>query len=326
MGWDFTTPPRVFADPVDDKDLTRRSWVAARSVPAGGTAGQYLRKASGTDYDEAWSAILSTDLPGLRNRVRNAGNVSGSFTWSAQGGNIVTASAVGDLTVTGATDGVDGADLRLLILASGGNRTITFSPASTVPIYSLGRLPGTLWIPNGLVGIADFVYSTAASGWLLVNADVESTDNGEYYAVSAAAQSIGSNQTATVAFGTEVRTTALVTRNTSSPGHTFTLNRTGRWALWTSLLFTANQTGAKRGHIAQTGGGSGVPAILVGGGGHAQATSGQGNVFGGGSVPSIRLPAGTVLTVVGYVGTTGGGSADSLVSGSSSFGATFLGP
>lgn len=32
-------------------------------VPVGGTAGQYLRKASATDFDTAWSALLDADIP-----------------------------------------------------------------------------------------------------------------------------------------------------------------------------------------------------------------------------------------------------------------------
>jgi hypothetical protein len=36
---------------------------AGPGVPTGGTAGQYLRKSSGTDFDTAWSALLDADIP-----------------------------------------------------------------------------------------------------------------------------------------------------------------------------------------------------------------------------------------------------------------------
>lgn len=38
------------------------SGLGGRLLPAGGTTGQFLRKASGTDYDAAWAALPATDL------------------------------------------------------------------------------------------------------------------------------------------------------------------------------------------------------------------------------------------------------------------------
>ena len=38
---------------------------AAAGVPVGGTAGQYLRKQSGADYDDAWAGIVAADVSDL---------------------------------------------------------------------------------------------------------------------------------------------------------------------------------------------------------------------------------------------------------------------
>lgn len=322
---DLFPPPRILADPTDDLHAVRRAWAMAT-----------FEKVAAKDQGDGYAGLDANgrqkvdQVPLTRSRVRNAGNVSGNVTWSALGGNIVNFTAVGDCTFAGAANPVDGMDLRAIVTASGGARTIAFSAATAVPIYPVGHLPASVVVPSGLVLVADLIYSTAAAGWLLVSCDVErpAADQGTCYAVSAAAQSIGSNPNPqpAVAFGTDVQTTALVTKATSGAGHTFTLQRTGLWALWFSLLFTANVIATKRGHLAQSGGGSGVPGILTGGSGYTSATSGQGSVFCSGAVPAVRLLAGTVLTVTAYQGTTSGGTSDSLVSGSCSFGATFLGP
>lgn len=39
--------------------------IKLRGLPAGGTAGQFPRKASGTDYDTAWAALSPADVPGV---------------------------------------------------------------------------------------------------------------------------------------------------------------------------------------------------------------------------------------------------------------------
>lgn len=47
--------------PTIDADLTNKGYVDARTLPTGGTAGQFLVKSSATNYDAAWVTVPSAN-------------------------------------------------------------------------------------------------------------------------------------------------------------------------------------------------------------------------------------------------------------------------
>ena len=47
--------------PSNDNDATNKLYVDTRSLPTGGTAGQFLVKSSSTNYDAAWVTVPSAN-------------------------------------------------------------------------------------------------------------------------------------------------------------------------------------------------------------------------------------------------------------------------
>jgi hypothetical protein len=70
---------------------------AGPGVPTGGTSGQYLRKSTSTDYDDAWSAIAQADVTGLVTALAGK-QATGNYVTALTGD--VTASGPGSVTST----------------------------------------------------------------------------------------------------------------------------------------------------------------------------------------------------------------------------------
>lgn len=68
-------------------------------VPAGGTAGQYLRKTSATDYADAWAPIASSEVTGLGTLAGQNGTFSGVSSGTNTGDQTIT--LTGDITGSG---------------------------------------------------------------------------------------------------------------------------------------------------------------------------------------------------------------------------------
>ena len=89
---------------------------------------------------------------------------------------------------------------------------------------------------------------------------------------SSAGQVISNTTDTPIAFGTANVTTDLVTRATSGVGHKFTLNKSGLWAVTTTVRFPATATGERSCHIEDSlglwhgshsqAGSSGAPSTL----------------------------------------------------------------
>lgn len=125
-----------------DTGATGNTGPAGPGLPTGGTAGQYPRKASGTNYDTAWTTIPATDV--VKSVITAA--PTGSYTVNASLGSdwYITATADRVLTISG---GADGQMVLVDVLASGAQRVITISGATLTTGMS-----ATLTIPSGKVG------------------------------------------------------------------------------------------------------------------------------------------------------------------------------
>lgn len=109
------------------------------------------------------------------------------------------------------------------------------------------------------------IYSGA--NWRYLAPTGEVSTHAEYN--STVAQSIPNSADTKIAFATDSTTTALVTKTASAPGHTFTLNRAGTWAI-TLTTGTASATGQRTASIRDA-----VAAVAAGG----QLGTGVANCF-----------------------------------------------
>lgn len=133
-------------------------------VPTGGTTGQVLAKASGTDYDFEWSAPTG----GLSNVVEDTtpqlgGNldVNGNAIVSASAGNIaITPDTTGRIVLDGFTwPDTDGTPNQ--VLKTNGSGTLSFGDASTVA--ALNDLSD---VSVGSEAPSDVLVYRSGSGWI----------------------------------------------------------------------------------------------------------------------------------------------------------------
>lgn len=125
-----------------------------------------------------------------------------------------------------------------------------------------------------------------SAGWKVIGSSDAISTGARYF--STAAQSIGANTR--VAFPSTDYTSILVSRTASGTGHTFTLNRAGRWAFSTTVRLVPSTF-------------EGYCAIQVGGVVMAATGAGSGNVAHTLNVNTIRrLPAGSVIDVISFTG------------------------
>ena len=132
-----------------------------------------------------------------------------------------------------------------------------------------------------------------SAGWKVIGSSDAILTGARYFAT--AAQSIAQNTR--VSFPSTDYSSTLVTRTLSGSGHTFTLNRAGRWAFSTTLRLTPK---AEEGYCAIQAGGS-VIASQGAAGSAASAHTINVNTI-------RRLASGTVIDVIGF---TGSGSRNS---------------
>lgn len=91
---------------------------------------------------------------------------------------------------------------------------------------------------TGMVALHD------GTNWQYVFATGATTQDAEFN--MATAQSIANTTDTMVEFGTTNVSSPLVTKAASGTGHTFTLNRSGRWVITTTLRFAANASAGER--------------------------------------------------------------------------------
>ena len=144
---------------------------AAASLPAGGTAGQFLRKQSGTDYDAAWFSIVAADVSGLGTMaLQSAGAVAitgGALDNVALTNSLFTGGAINGATLdasilTGAavmTGSISGGTVNATINAT----TLTSSGASYLfqPAPTSKSAAATLTIVELLTGIIQYTGAAA---------------------------------------------------------------------------------------------------------------------------------------------------------------------
>lgn len=123
-----------------------------------------------------WNAV--TNIRGPQGPAGSSTAVTRSVTYAASltiaanslGVDRVNVSATGNLTLT-PSGSTDGQVLRVNVLASGGQRTVTFATA----VRTSSALTRTLVIPSGQIGIISLEYSSLIGAWVLTAATVSST-------------------------------------------------------------------------------------------------------------------------------------------------------
>lgn len=152
--------PTEVPSPTAGTHATPRDWVLARSVPAGGVAGQALYKQSSTDYDEAWSLVPPVATGSVASALAPDASV---------GGNLRDVTVTGSsITVAVPTNGINRQTIEYAFYAASA-ATVTFNSS-----YRLGTgIPSrAISIPAGGILYAAIKYSTLNNTWSLVAATV----------------------------------------------------------------------------------------------------------------------------------------------------------
>lgn len=211
------------------------------------------KKYLGVGQDQGATKVSSLANPTLAQDAATKAYVDGilqttsqstTYTMDASLGNLLDLTITADVTFNAPSNPRAHQVLMIHVLASGALRTLTMANGAGV-ILGVSKVPFSYPIPQDNVLVLRMEYQTigATDCWVITDADTMGTaDNGLMTATSSAGQAITTAVTngATnlqMAFGTTNVSTGLVTKAVSGVGHSFTLNRTGIWAISYTLLW-----------------------------------------------------------------------------------------